>query len=363
VKVLAVGVLFVLAAACGVQQSGLDPNASVTISGKALGADGKPLANTKVVLIKELDLGEFVGGLFITAASLGLACIADHPPALCSQNAHTATTDSGGAYSFSVKGRDTQGSFGVASTIEVITRSPAASNGPNALMEFNVQTSSLSLPDLRLWDPPISWSSQDRPTWQPLPDAYGSSPAYSVELYDLRENQWWVAASARSGDKLDSRILEDLNGNFDVAARAHGTANGTTVDYTYISGSQHVRGHAGAPPSRGAPCALVTSSGVGAFDSSCWLTKGTLGGSTAPAGGATGVVIDLGQDRPLSFVVVKGCSVQCKVALSSDLTSWSEAGTISGPYATAPITLNRSARYVRISGASSGFGLRQVSVW
>ena len=320
------------------------------------------MTSTRVVLIKELDLGEVVGGLFITAASLGLACLADQPPALCLKNAHTATTDGGGAFSFSVKGGETQGSFGVASTMEVITRTPASA-GPSALMEFNVQTTSLNLPDLRIWDPSTQWPSDDRPSWQALPSSYGDSPSYSVELYDLHGNQWWVTPSTHSGDTFESRILEDLNGSFDVAGRAHGAANGTTVGYTYISTSRRVHGQAGPPPSRGAPCAPVTAGGIGTFNSSCWLTKGTLGGSSAVSGSATGFVIDLGHDSPLTLVVAKGCQVQCSVALSSDVTTWSEAGTLAGPYATTAITLNRLARYVRVSSASSAVGLRQVAVW
>ena len=43
-RLLAAGVVVFLAAGCVVQQSGLVPNVSVTISGKKIGADGKPLA-------------------------------------------------------------------------------------------------------------------------------------------------------------------------------------------------------------------------------------------------------------------------------------------------------------------------------
>src|SRR5919109_5623806 len=136
-----------LVGGCGVQSSSLDPSSTVTISGKAVDAAGKPLANTRVVLVKELDIGEAAGGLFVTAVTLGLACIADHPPALCSQNAHMGRTDEAGAYSFSLKASETTGSFGVASTMEVVVGGSAGAS----LAEFTVQTTSLSLPDLRLW--------------------------------------------------------------------------------------------------------------------------------------------------------------------------------------------------------------------
>ena len=362
---VAMAVLAVITA-CGVQSSSIDPNATVSISGKALSVDGYPLANTKVVLVKELDLGESVGGLFVTAVTLGLACLADHPPALCAKNAHVATTDGNGAYSFSVKASDTTGSFEVASTMEVMVHGAANDmevSGPTAMAEFSVQTTSLALPDLRLWKPNRSFGANGQAAWTALPASYGTSPAYSVELYDLHGNPWWVTGPMQPGDRFDSRILEDLNGAVDVAARAHGTAPGTTVDFTYASAALHMHGAAGPPPSRAAHCAAVTSGGVGAFDTSCALTSGNLGQHLpASFGSATGVIVDLGHEGAVSLVVVKGCTAQCAVAVSSDLTGWSQSGTLSGAYATAPVTLNRSARYVRISGADIA-GLRQVSIW
>jgi hypothetical protein len=93
------------------------------------------------------------------------------------------------------------------------------------------------------------------------------------------------------------------------------------------------------------------------------LTNGDLDSHSQASGTATGAVVDLGGDHAASFVVVRGCSGQCRLAVSSDLTDWSEAGNLSGAYATAPITLNRSERYVRILGTPNVAGLRQISVW
>ena len=352
-------------AACGVQGSGLDANTAVTISGKAIGADGKPQAGTKVVLLKELDLGEVVGGLFLTAASLGIACLADHPPALCAKNAHVATTNAGGSFSFAVKGSDTQGSFGVASTMALIIRGAAGAGevaGPTAMAEFNIQAASLSVPDLRLWRPRVSLAQDGRASWEALPGDYGSSPAYSIEVSDLHGNQWWTARVTRSGDRIEPRVLEDVQGTFDVAARARGTANGTTVDWTYTSGSGSIRGSAGAPPSRGAPCAPVMASRAGSF-AACPLTSGAIGGGSQVFSGAGAVVIDLGLERAVSLVVLRGCGGSCTVALSDDDVGWSDVSTVSGRYSTAALASARQARYARVSAASGVSGLGQVSVW
>jgi hypothetical protein len=329
-----------------------------------VGADGTALAATKLVLLKELDIGEVVGGLFVTTASLGLACLSDHPPALCADNAHLTTTDSSGGFSFSLKGGQTQGSLGTASTMELMVRAPGRSSDIAAaasMAEFQVQTATLALPDLRIWQPDLSWAAGDKPSWSSLPGSYGGSPAYSVEFYDLRGGQWWVTGSMKSGEPVDGRVLENLDGTFDVAARASGTANGTTVDYTYISGSVPFRADAGAPPSRGASCAAVMSSGRLVF-TRCALTSGFAQSSSQLGAGATAVIVDLGQQRAISLIVLRGCSGQCKVAVSADLTAWTDVGSATGAYTTMSVTANRSARFVRVS-TGNVTSLRQLSVW
>jgi hypothetical protein len=61
-------------------------------------------------------------------------------------------------------------------------------------------------------------------------------------------------------------------------------------------------------------------------------------------------VIDLGQVRSVSLVVVRGCSGQCPVAVGSDVNALQDVGTVAGEYwGLAPA---RSARYVRITGSS-----------
>lgn len=359
-----------VAAACGLQQSGLDPNAQVTISGKALAADGGPLAGTKVALIKELDIGESIGGLFVTAVTLGLACLSNHPPALCANNSHVATTGTDGSFTFSIKGSDTQGSVGLASTMEVMTRAqllPDQTAGAVAMEEFTVEATSLQLPDLRTWTPSLSWSADAqtvRVGWPPLPSSgYGGEPRYALEFDDSHLKPAWVTGSVTPNDSIDARLIEDSSGGVHVVARASGTASGTTVDFTYLSGSIGANGTAGAPPSRGAACAPVIASGIGQFNARCPLTSGDFGNSFVTGSAPSGAVIDLGTERAVSLVVVRGCSGQCHISVSSDLSAWSDAGSLSGEFASAPITLNRSARYIRLLGTPNVPLLHQVSVW
>jgi hypothetical protein len=360
---LLVLLLPVLVSACGVQGSNVDAKSSVTVAGKAIGQDGKPLAGTRVVLVKELDLGEVAGGLFLTAASLGVACLADHPPAICAENARTATTGADGAYSFNVKGADTQGSFGLASTMEVVVRAPARaseSSGAVSTAEFQVQTAALELPDLRVWQPDVRWDG-GRAAWPALPRIYGESPSYSVEVHDAAGNEWWATeAGTRSGEALDPRILEDVDGSIDVAARARGTASGTTVDFTYVSGSRSIRGTAGPPPSRNALCAPVTATGPGAL-AACPVTGGLVARPGLTVAGATGVAVDLGSARRVSFLVARGCSAGCTIAISLDGATWTDVARVSRRYATATIAA-QDARYVRIT-TSDVSAIRQLSIW
>lgn len=361
-----------VATACGVEQSKLDSNAQVTVTGKVLAADGSPLVKTRVALIRELDLGQAIGGLFVTVVTLGVACLSDHPPALCANNSHIATTASDGAYSFSVHGGDTQGSLGIASTMEVLVSASAGAGqvaGPVALAEFKVQTTTVSLPDLRLWNPTLEVSSVDlamdprsvRVVRPSLPaSGYGTGAKYSLEFDDAKGRPVWVAGLMVPDFVMGSRILEDTGGTGFVRAKTNGSANNLAVDFTLLTGSFAFHGSAGAPPSRGAPCAAVTAGGMDAFKAPCALTSGDFGGAFTAGANATGVVIDLGQIRSLSLVVVRGCSGQCPVAAGSDLSSLQEVSTVAGEYwGLAPA---RSARYVRVMGSSVSL-LRQISVW
>lgn len=357
-------------AACGVEQSRLDANAQVSISGRALAADGTPLAKIKVVLVKELDIGEAIGGLFVTAVTLGIACLADHPPALCANNSHVAMTGSDGSYSFSVRGSDTQGSAGLASTMEVLLRAqPGAgqSGGALAIAEFEVQTSPLQLPDLRIWDPQLSLSADahsvriSRPA---LPgNGYGNGPKYWLEFDNDKGRAAWIIGSLGATANLDARILEDLRGTAVVGVRTTGSASSTTVDFTFVSASLPFAGSAGSPPSRGASCAPVTAGATEAFKTPCTLTSGDFSSRYVSGAAPTGVVIDLGGLHSISLVVVRGCSSQCAIAAGAELSALSDAGQVSGDYAALTLSPARSARYIRVQGSPNVSLMRQISVW
>jgi hypothetical protein len=372
VRRFACAVLFATlgATACGVEQSSLDANAQVTITGKALAADGRPLANAKVALIRELDMGQAIGGLFVTAVTLGIACLADHPPALCANNSHTAPTRTDGTYSFSVRGADTQGSVGIASTMEVLVRVAPGNGqaaGALALAEFKVQTSNVQVPDLRIWNPPVDLSTDRRsarlirPT---LPaSGYGTGAKYWLEFDNAKGRVAWVVGSLGADAAVDSRILEDLRGTAFVGARTTSSAGGLAVAFTFVSGAIGFEGLAGPAPSRGASCAAVTAGASDAFKTPCSLTSGDFGGAYTSGAAPTGVLIDLGEVRSIYLVVVRGCSGQCSIAAGADPSALRDAGSISGEYGALTVSPARSVRYVRVTGSQGVSLMRQISVW
>lgn len=363
-RVSACIVAAVLLAACGFEQSKIDPEAVVTISGKILDSAGHPLANSKVALLRGVDEVTQIRDFVSAAGTIGIVCLTDTPPVAC-QNALTRTDDAG-AYTFTIAGGVTQRLLGEAATMAVVVRAPAGSSevgGPAVAAAFKVQTTTLKLPDLHIWDPKVEHdfgNATDSWNWPKLPSGDGGSPTYGLEFADRYGWSWWLTGPTRSGKTIDVRIFEDLNGVSDLAAEAKGTATGTAVAFNYVSGSVAFRGTSGPPASRGALCAPLANGGVGTF-SPCWLTSGNLGDQTSHFYGGNGVVIDLGRETAISLVVAKGCSGRCSLALSADLATWSDAGGLSGEYATAPITRNSAARYVRITG-STGY-LRQIAIW
>ena len=141
-------------AACG-GQSRLDPNASVTISGVALSPDGQPGAGRPV------SFGGGIGADDATFAvlTLGLGCAGGH----CRGTVEATSTDEAGAYRFTLKGEQTQSTFGQAvSEVVSVTgaRPPNAVSGPVTSARFKVQTTQVRLPALRLVDPQLELSER-----------------------------------------------------------------------------------------------------------------------------------------------------------------------------------------------------------
>lgn len=352
--------------------SSVDPNATVTVTGRALDAQGRPLSGATVVLIRQPDVGQVIFGSVLAIGTLSTICLAPNAPAIC-DDAHLATTDSRGRYRFEVPGSETQGSLGTEATLN-LTFSAGADAG-STTVRFQAKDTDVRLPDAGLWRArsQVRQSGGDiHLTWAGLPAAGNrGTVSYSAQVAGTEGTIWSQSAGSRSAD-IDPRLLEDRAGSVAAQASAElsGGSHAGSVRVSYVSAQHDVRATAGAPPSRGRSCAAVTGTGpvrTGRF-SACAMTDGDLGRPAqllANGKVVTGSVIDLGSVRPIRLVVARGFAGQIIIETSTDQKTYryyggGNAGTVAAEPKT-PI----SARYVRVRSA---VGLdeslaSELSVW
>ena len=364
--------------ATGCQFSKVNPQATVTITGRAVRADGSALAGVTVRLFKEADLGEAIVGIVLTLGSLGSVCLLPDAPAVCSQ-ARTATTAADGAYRFTIKGADTQGLIGTEATMDAVVADPSGgANAASTTVTFTVRTTNVSLPDARLWNaaPHVrEGAGKVHLSWTPLPSAAGTGPAYSAELFDptRQASVWSQPASGHSAD-IDARLIEDRPAATAASARTSlAGATGTgSVHGVYLSSRLPLTAIAGAPPSRHRPCSTI--SGLAAPFASkpqpaCAITDGDLltpAHLQSPnASVVSGVVVDLGAPRAISLVVVRGFGGMFLVEVSSDGSTYRQVGTSEGTLAAVSPPGGTTGRYVRVrspSGLDQSL-MSELSVW
>jgi len=349
--------------------SSVDPDADVTISGRALSADGAPLTDASVLLFKQADIGEVLFGSILAVGSLSTICFLPDPPSIC-EKGQRVTTDTEGNYSFELRGEDTQGTLGTASTLSVVFSGKSGS----ATLSFTAEANQITLPDTQLWNAQPRRRGSVGLSWRKLPASAGGKQAYSVQLYASRTGSplWSEPASATQG-AVDPRILESARGFIaaGASARPSGASGAGGLRANFLSTKVAVTSSTGAPPSRGKRCAAVTGTGPvrSAKFGRCDATDGDLAKpSRLTANGpgpVTGVVVDLGSSRRVNLAVARGFSGQLLLETSSDGVSYqvvaTGSGTAVGLTPNAPVT----ARYVRLrspAGVDQSFGA-ELSIW
>ena len=119
-------------------QSSVDPNAQIQIAGSLKRQSGVPVADTSLSMGKGPDAIDVAS----TVTTLGLACLTEELPNACDDRRIT-TTAPDGTFHYDLKGSDTQGFFGNASTLEISSHLPRLDeqlDGPSVTMRFQVQT-------------------------------------------------------------------------------------------------------------------------------------------------------------------------------------------------------------------------------
>jgi hypothetical protein len=249
---------------------------------------------------------------------------------------------------------------------------------------FQVQTGQLDLP-VGFWEPRLEGATGAfgaRVTWtampaQVLPPDLGAADRVSRLEFRRGNESVYTVGRARSGFAFDVRVLEDTTGTGAVVTALDGekvtNERGRKIDVVLRSGARAYQSPAGAPPSRGRACSVLDANGRSVAQSPCRLTDGGFAEPFAPrlCGGETGcvepahrsTVIDLGERRSLSLIVVRGCGDRCTVETSQDARTWRTAGVVATQEAALPISPPTSARYMRVSSPSSIAGLHEVSAW
>jgi hypothetical protein len=359
-------------AATGCSFSSLDPDAEIHIAGQVLDASGRPLSGAKVLLMKQADIGEVIFGTILAIGTLSTICFAPDPPAICDQ-ARTTEADADGRYEFYLEGSDTQGTLGTESTLTITFSGPPAQG--STTLSFTAEDTSITLPDAGLWraKPRLTSSSgQIGLTWSGLPSSAGTDPAYSAQVYAADgQAPLWSQPATGGKASIDSRILEDLPGAVAVTAGTDlsGGSGAGDLRASFLSAQLPVDATAGAPPSRGHPCAAVTGTArlrIGRL-TSCAATDGDLTVAAHLSGQGdrvvTGAVVDLGTSRPVSLVVARGFRGPFLLEVSDDGTAYRTVMTSLGAAASPPGS--PTARFVRVRSAS-GLDqslLSELSVW
>ncbi|MHB8512709.1 MAG: discoidin domain-containing protein [Actinomycetota bacterium] len=361
--------------------SNVNPNASISITGSFLKQDGSPASGANVSLMRQADLAEGLAAF----SSVGLECLADKRTLSTCSHGTNSTLDSQGRFTFKLKGSDTQGFLGNAATLDltsVLPRSGSEYDGAATTIRFQVQVDALEFP-LRFWQPTVDAvvnAQGVRVSWSELPsNVVPSSIPLSRLSYDVtfdtpQADGVWTQPAQQGSITVDPRVLEDSSGTLAVVAHANAVPVpdilGRAVDIILRSARFAYQGPAGAPESRGASCAMQLGDNSLVYQTQCTLTNGTFDHlwfpPAQPSVGATGqpaAVIDLGRSKPVSFVVVRGCSTGCAISISDDAHTWRQVvDPVSVDNLAATIAGTPSARYVRVQGQSVT-SLRQVSVW
>lgn len=324
-------------------------DASFIVRGAVQAPDGAPLAAAPVVLLNQADFGDARFEVALFAGTLGAVCLVPEPPAICSR-ARRTTTVSDGSYSFHLRGRDTQGSGGNASTFHLATGAP--NGGASVSVRFQVQRRELTVPLLKIWAPAfkLTVNRTARAEWEP----HQVGDSERVVFFDGVDGETVWMADGRPPLSIDARILEDGRG--DAAAEATDTLEeeGATFRLTYRSGRAPFVGGAGPPPSRGGPCTPEP----------CAVTDGDLGPPAAPVATSQELSVDLGQSRLPTLIVVRGCPSTCGVETSVDGLTFKLVGSVTRPFASITPILSAPVRYVKTTTTGTDLSrLAEVSVW
>ncbi len=358
------------------------PAQDAAVEGVVTHQDGSPAEGVPVRVVGYDDPG-LVGALTLVF-SLGLACIADF--SICggdSTGGTGATTGADGGYHGSLPGSYVAGTETDTDWTVTATLPPAAGQvrGPSSAFEFEVNIALQAAPPLPLWEQTPSFSVDG---WEATVSVDGRPPAGTGETTVAITTTGGTISVPGSSATVDLRRLEAVDSD-PGTAQPHGYAtayadvrvphaNGRTIYHQAVTtGVVALPPVDLTPPSRWAPCSIVTTDGtVTAMPRErCAATDGRRSGFGAT--GTASVTVELESPVEVADVFVVGCLDHCTVEASADgatwtaLTNgWTDASSSAASYndlLVASPAAPLASRFVRVSAPGGIEDVTEVSVW
>ena len=369
-------ILVLLLTGCG-EPSNVDPDAAVTVTGAAQHLDGTPVTSGTAMVLKDIGIDDFAASAPVFFGTMGMACLAGTDLDLCDEEGVRTDLSGDGTFTLTLRGRDVQSGFGTTSTLWATVAADGSQGlaGPSTASAFTAQSETVNLPPLRLWEPAvdvIESRGKLRVQWPALPRRLGRHATYQARIESASGDLVW--SMDRAGVAVDARVLEDVEGAVSVEASVD--ESGRRGAATYRSAQQRLSGP-GAPASRGAPCSAVATGRRSVAYHPCPLTDGVFNEDFDPALDPecaektcprhdTAVVVDLGEVRQLSLVVVRAEPDVLVLSISNDGRRWRRLSTVAmkSPNAAVSVPDDTRARYLRLHAQRWPLPtLRELSAW
>jgi hypothetical protein len=352
------------------------PLEDVTLRGRILRPDGRPLANTAVRVDAVKDDGFAMFSFFFTFGFSSFTCF-DPSNDLCpipNSERYNSTTDTNGNYSFTFPDAHRQGEQ-TNTDYYLSVAMPSKVGGDKAAIasyELELWDAVHDAPDLVLWDPSAKVTARERG----YSLAFDRRPDSKNKHTALIGKQKFADASSDSG-VVDARAIEDANVTL-VPNASKDVKGGRTIYHQRFDGAPVALKGTQVPLSRRASCTATRKDG--SLAARCGFTDGDLitpgvvdanpciyfpngekaGSYRDVASGqevpcqepVTTVTIDLGAAKEVGEVRSR-CG--CTLAASSDGRSWSEVPN-------RELGAPQSMRYLRATGSSLGH-TPEISVW
>ena len=215
-----------------------------------------------MLLLKQADIGEVIFGTILAIGTLSTICLVPDAPAICDQ-ARIATADADGRYEFDLEGLRHPGHarHGVDPHGHLLRsaqpRAARRSASPPRTPRSRSRTPDCGGPSPGCRAAPARSASRGRP-YRPRPAATRrtrrrcTTPKGQLPL--------WSQPASGGETSIDSRILEDrpARSRSPPSTDLSGGSGAGDLRASFLSARLPVDATAGAPPSRGRPCAAVT---------------------------------------------------------------------------------------------------------